>query len=62
MDVLLFIDGSAIGNPGPTGAKAVAYIDGYNSAPVLSVLKKGVSLLSSNYTGELVGTQIGVEL
>ena len=59
-DVLLFTDGSALGNPGPTGAGAVAYIDGYNSAPVL--LKKGVSPLSNNYTGELVGIQIGLEL
>ena len=37
-----------------------AYIDGYKSAPVL--LKKGVSPLSNNYTGELVGIQIGLEL
>ena len=37
-DVLLFTDGSALGNPGPTGAGAVAYIDGYNSSPIL--LKK----------------------
>ena len=40
-------------NPGPTGAGAVAYIDGYSSAPVL---------LSNNDTGELVGIQIGLEL
>ena len=29
-EVLLFTDGSALGNPGPTGAGAVAYVDGYN--------------------------------
>ena len=58
-DVLLFTDGSALGNPGPTGAGAVAYIDGYKSSPVL--LKKGVSPISNNYTGELVGIQIGLE-
>ena len=58
-EVLLFTDGSALGNPGPTGAGAVAYVDGYKCSPVL--LKKGVSPLSNNYTGELVGIQIGLE-
>ena len=54
-EVLLFTDGSALGNPGPTCAGAVAYVDGYNCSPVL--LKKGVSPLSNNYPGELVGIQ-----
>ena len=58
-EVLLFTDGSALGNPGPTGAGAVAYVDGYKCSPVL--LKKSVSPLSNNYTGELVGIQIGLE-
>ena len=58
-DVLLFTDGSASNNPGPTGAGAVAYIDGYNSTPVL--MKKGVTPIGNNYTGELVGIQIGLE-
>ena len=58
-EVLLFTDGSALGNPGPTGSGAVAYVDGYNSSPVL--LKKGVSPPGNNYTGELVGIQIGLE-
>ena len=58
-EVLLFTDGSALGNPGPTGAGAVAYVDGYKCSFVL--LKKGVSPLSNNYTGELVGIQIGLE-
>ena len=58
-DVLLFTDGSALNNPGPTGAGAVAYIDGYNSVPVL--MKKGVTPIGNNYTGELVGIQIGLE-
>ena len=53
-DVLLFTDGWALGNPGPTGAGTVAYIGGYNSSPVL--LKKVV-----NYTDELVGIQIRLE-
>ena len=58
-EVLLFTDGSALGNPGPTGAGAVAYVDGYNCSPVL--MKKCVSPLSNNNTGELVGIQIGLE-
>ena len=33
--VLLFTDGLVLNNPGPTGAGAVVYIDGYNSVPVL---------------------------
>ena len=37
-NVLVFTDGSALGNPGPTGAGAVVYLNGYQSVPVL--LKK----------------------
>ena len=58
-DVLLFTDGSALTNPGPTGAGAVIYLDGYSTSPIL--LQKGVSPLGNNYTGELVGIQIGLE-
>ena len=57
-DVLVFTDGSALGNPGPTGAGAVVYLDGYQSVPVL--LKKSVSPMSNNYTGELVDIQIAL--
>ena len=53
------VDGSALGNPGPTGAGAVVYLKGYNSSPIL--LKKGVSPLSNNYTGELVGILIALK-
>ena len=58
-DVVVFTDGSAYGNPGPTGAGGVVYLDGYEAAPVL--LKKGVSPYSNNFTGELVGIQISLE-
>ena len=58
-DVLVFTDGSALGNPGPTGAGAVVYLDRNQSVPVL--LKKCVSPMSNNYTGELVGIQIALE-
>ena len=58
-EAVIFTDGSALGNPGPTGAGAVVYLNGYQSSPIL--LKKGVSPLSNNYTGELVGIQIALE-
>ena len=58
-DVIIFTDGSAFGNPGPTGAFGVVYLDGYEAAPVL--LKKGVSPYGNNFTGELVGIQISLE-
>ena len=46
-DVLLFTDDSALGNPGPTGAGAVAYIDGYNSSPILFIKKELVQSLTT---------------
>ena len=55
-DVIIFTDGSAFGNPRPTGAGGVVYLDGYEAAPVL--LKKGVSPWGNNFTGELVGIQM----
>ena len=30
-EIVIFTDGSALGNPGPTGAGAVVYLDGYQS-------------------------------
>ena len=58
-DVFFFTDRSALTNPGPTGAGAVIYYDGYSTSPIL--LQKGVSPLGNNYTGELLGIQIGLE-
>ena len=58
-DVVVFTDGSAFENPGPTGAGGVVYLDGYEAAPIL--LKKEVSPYSNNFTGELVGIQINFE-
>ena len=40
-NAIVFTDESALSNPGPTGAGAVVYLEGYQSSPVL--LKKGVS-------------------
>ena len=58
-ETVAFTNGSALGNPGPTGVGAVVYLKGYNSSPLL--LKKGVSPLSNNYTGELVGILIALK-
>ena len=58
-EVVIFTDGSALGNPGPTGAGALVYLNGYQSSPIL--LKKGISPLSNNYTGELVDIQIDLD-
>ena len=54
-DVLIFTDGSALGNPGPTRPGAVVCLNGYQS--VLVILKKSVSPMSNNFTGELVSIQ-----
>jgi len=34
-EILVFTDGSTLGNPGPTGAGAAVYLEGYNTTPVL---------------------------
>ena len=58
-DVIVFTNGSALNNPGPTGAGGVVYMDGYTSTPVL--FNKGESPHSNIYTGELVGIQISLQ-
>ncbi|MCW4261357.1 MAG: reverse transcriptase domain-containing protein [Candidatus Thiodiazotropha endolucinida] len=58
-EILIFTDGSALCNPGPTGAGAVIFLGGYHSTPIL--LKKSVSPMSNNFTGELVGIQLALE-
>ena len=56
---MVLTDESALNNPGPTGAGAVIYLDGYETNPIL--LKKGVNPVRNNYTGDLVGIQIALE-
>ena len=58
-EIVIFTDGSALGNPGPTGAGAVIYMNGYHTSPIL--LKRGVGPMNNNYTGELVGIQIALK-
>ena len=58
-DIVVLTKGSALSNPGSTGAGTVIYVDGYDANPIL--FKKGVNLISNNYKGELVGIQIDLE-
>ena len=57
-DILIFTDGSALINAGPTGWSAIVYLNGPRSTPVC--LKKSFSSCSNNFVGELVGLQLGL--
>ncbi|XP_052783101.1 uncharacterized protein LOC128219333 [Mya arenaria] len=58
-DILVFTDGSSLGNPGPTGAGAAIYLEGYKTNPVL--LNKGVSKLGNNFSGEMAGIELSLD-
>ncbi|KAI8519284.1 hypothetical protein Bbelb_025410 [Branchiostoma belcheri] len=49
-DILRFTDGSALGNPGPTGCGAAVYLNGIESTPIC--LKKAVASSGNNYLGK----------
>ena len=34
-EIIVFLDGSALDNPGPTGAGGMIFLDGYQASPVL---------------------------
>ena len=51
--VAVFTDGSALGNPGPTGAGAAIYHNGLDNDPVC--ISKPVCSNGNNYIGELIG-------
>ena len=53
--VAAFTDGSALGNPGPTGAGAVIYYNGLDEEPIC--ISKSICSNGNNYIGELIGTQ-----
>ena len=59
-DVLLFIDVSSLTNPGTTLSGSVVYIKCYNGG-CFCPHEERVNNLRNNYTGELVGIQIGSE-
>jgi len=50
-EILVFTEGSTLGNQGPTGASAVMYLEGHNTTPIL--LKRSLSSFSNNYEGEV---------
>ena len=54
--IVAFTDGSALGNPGPTGAGAAIYMNGLNSHA--ERLKKGICKNGNNYLGEIIGLEI----
>ena len=49
-EIVAFTDGSALGNPGPTGAGAVVYLKGYHSSPTVHQ--------TSNYHSPLVTVEV----
>ena len=55
-NIVAFTDGSALGNPGPTGAGAVIYGNGMSSIP--TKLASGVSKLSNNVHGEIFAIKL----
>ena len=55
-NIVAFTDGSALGNPGPTGAGAVIYHNGMSSIP--TKLASGVSKLSNNVHGEIFAIKL----
>ena len=46
-----FLDGSALGNPGPCGASAIIYEEGFEAEP--TAVRQAISPLSTSYHGEL---------
>ena len=57
--VAAFTDGSALGNPGPTGAGAVIYYNGLEEEPI--GISKPVCSNGNNYIGELIGIQTALQ-
>ncbi len=55
----IFTDGSALKNPGPSGAAAVVYTHGLSHQPV--ILKKPVSEHSTSYHGELYAVSLALD-
>ena len=56
--VAVFTDGSALGNPGQTGAGAVIYSQGLLDNPVC--LKMSICSNGNNYLGEVVGIEMAL--
>ena len=57
--VAVFTDGSALGNPGATGAGAVLYLNGLQSD--LFGIMKGICSNGNNYLGESLGIELALK-
>ena len=57
--VAVFTDGSALGNPGPTGSGAVIYYHGLEQEPVC--LSKHFCFSGNNYIGARINIQIALQ-
>ncbi len=57
--LIVFTDGSALGNPGPCGAAAIIHTHGLDMEPV--ILGKPISSNSSSYHGELAAIDLALE-
>ena len=55
----MFTDGSALGNPGPTGTGAVIYYKGLEEERIC--ISKPVCSNGGNYFGELIGIQTALQ-
>ncbi len=56
---VIFVDGSALGNPGPTGAAAICYPEGIKSQPI--TIKEAVGKLSTSYHGEIYAIKLATQ-
>jgi len=57
--VVVFTDGSALGNPGPCGAGAAIFLYGMDTDPIK--LHKAISTNSTSYHGELAAIKLALE-
>jgi len=53
----VFVDGSALGNPGLCGAAAIVYSEGLSCEPIC--IAHPISKRSTSYHGEMKGLEIG---
>ncbi|XP_078612824.1 uncharacterized protein LOC144882716 [Branchiostoma floridae x Branchiostoma japonicum] len=59
VNAVIFTDGSALGNPGPTGCAAVVYEKWGTTEPF--AVRKPVASKSNNYEGELEGLHLAID-
>ena len=57
-NIIAFTDGSALSNPGPTGAGAAIFLNGINHEDIKA--RRPVSAMSTSYHGELQGIDLAL--